>query len=84
MIHVDERDGEADVGGEDGSAPAGQTGEVLEAFGTLSISEHGISRFFGPTGGSEVRLALYAMRFRFLIRFDCAVSFDSTSFRHSP
>ncbi|KAJ3725495.1 fungal-specific transcription factor domain-containing protein, partial [Lentinula raphanica] len=29
------------------------TGEVIDAFGTLSISNHGISRFFGPTGGSE-------------------------------
>ncbi|KAH0836884.1 hypothetical protein J3R83DRAFT_8685 [Lanmaoa asiatica] len=27
--------------------------EVLDAFGTLSITDHGISRFFGPTGGSE-------------------------------
>ena len=41
--------------GEDGGAPPAQTAEVLDAFGTLSISEHGISRFFGPTGGSEVR-----------------------------
>ncbi|KAG7093648.1 hypothetical protein E1B28_007310 [Marasmius oreades] len=28
-------------------------GEVIDTFGTLSISDHGISRFFGPTGGSE-------------------------------
>ncbi|KIK69750.1 hypothetical protein GYMLUDRAFT_521243 [Collybiopsis luxurians FD-317 M1] len=28
-------------------------GDVIDAFGTLSISNHGISRFFGPTGGSE-------------------------------
>ncbi|KAF7303857.1 Zn(2)-C6 fungal-type domain-containing protein [Mycena indigotica] len=28
-------------------------GDVIDAFGTLSISDHGISRFFGPTGGSE-------------------------------
>ncbi|KAF9459093.1 fungal-specific transcription factor domain-containing protein [Collybia nuda] len=27
--------------------------DVIDAFGTLSISDHGISRFFGPTGGSE-------------------------------
>lgn len=32
----------------------GSVADVLPAFGTLSISEHGISRFFGPTGGSEV------------------------------
>ncbi|KAJ7621448.1 fungal-specific transcription factor domain-containing protein [Roridomyces roridus] len=29
------------------------SGDVIDAFGTLSISDHGISRFFGPTGGSE-------------------------------
>ncbi|KAL0575282.1 hypothetical protein V5O48_006683 [Marasmius crinis-equi] len=28
-------------------------GDAIDAFGTLSISDHGISRFFGPTGGSE-------------------------------
>lgn len=31
---------------------------VMDAFGTLSISEHGISRFFGPTGGPEVIITL--------------------------
>lgn len=35
-----------------------QTPDVIDAFGTLSISDHGISRFFGPTGGSEVRYYL--------------------------
>ncbi|KAF8878384.1 fungal-specific transcription factor domain-containing protein [Gymnopilus junonius] len=54
LIHVEERDGEADGEADDGSAPSAPGGEVLEAFGTLSISENGISRFFGPTGGSEV------------------------------
>ncbi|TFY57428.1 hypothetical protein EVG20_g8554 [Dentipellis fragilis] len=34
---------------EEGEGPA----EVVKAFGTMSISEHGVSRFFGPTGGSE-------------------------------
>ncbi|PFH47833.1 hypothetical protein AMATHDRAFT_151154 [Amanita thiersii Skay4041] len=29
--------------------------DVIDAFGTLSISDHGISRFFGPTGGSEAK-----------------------------
>ncbi|KAJ7234763.1 fungal-specific transcription factor domain-containing protein [Mycena haematopus] len=32
---------------------AGANPDVIDAFGTLSISDHGISRFFGPTGGSE-------------------------------
>lgn len=37
-------------------SPAGPSNppEIMDAFGTLSISEHGISRFFGPTGGPEV------------------------------
>ncbi|KAG5635134.1 hypothetical protein H0H81_012333 [Sphagnurus paluster] len=34
-------------------APDGAASDVIDAFGTLSISDHGISRFFGPTGGSE-------------------------------
>ena len=29
------------------------TSNIIDAFGTLSVSEHGISRFFGPTGGTE-------------------------------
>jgi hypothetical protein len=36
------------------TAVAGPSGDVIDAFGTLSISDHGISRFFGPTGGCEV------------------------------
>jgi hypothetical protein len=35
-----------------GSGPS--SSDVIDAFGTLSIADHGISRFFGPTGGSEV------------------------------
>ncbi|KAG6907208.1 hypothetical protein DXG01_009897 [Tephrocybe rancida] len=38
---------EAEKGGKKGA------GDVIDAFGTLSISDHGISRFFGPTGGVE-------------------------------
>ena len=30
--------------------------DVLEAFGTLSVYDHGVSRFFGPSGGTEVRI----------------------------
>lgn len=37
------------------AGPPHPTDAVIDAFGTLSISEHGVSRFFGPTGGSEVR-----------------------------
>ncbi|KAJ7220750.1 fungal-specific transcription factor domain-containing protein [Mycena pura] len=42
--------------GAEGKAPGGGGGgggDVIDAFGTLSISDHGISRFFGPTGGCE-------------------------------
>ena len=28
--------------------------DVIEAFGTLSVFDHGVSRFFGPSGGPEV------------------------------
>ncbi|KAJ7722887.1 fungal-specific transcription factor domain-containing protein [Mycena maculata] len=42
----------------DGRTPTSASGgDVIDAFGTLSISDHGISRFFGPTGGSEVSRA---------------------------
>ncbi|KAF4612588.1 hypothetical protein D9613_012706 [Agrocybe pediades] len=41
------------AGSTGGDGMGQNTKEVLDAFGTLSISEHGISRFFGPTGGSE-------------------------------
>ncbi|EMD39104.1 hypothetical protein CERSUDRAFT_112798 [Gelatoporia subvermispora B] len=30
--------------------------DVLDAFGTLTVSDHGVSRFFGPTGGPEYLL----------------------------
>lgn len=58
LVSTDElRESLGDEGGDfvDDSPPApmGQTGEVIDALGTLSISDHGISRFFGPTGGSE-------------------------------
>ncbi|KAJ7097562.1 fungal-specific transcription factor domain-containing protein [Mycena epipterygia] len=39
--------------GKTAGASAGGGGDVIDAFGTLSISDHGISRFFGPTGGCE-------------------------------
>ncbi|KAJ7699214.1 hypothetical protein B0H17DRAFT_1049209 [Mycena rosella] len=40
--------------GVEGGPPASAGGaDVIDAFGTLSISDHGISRFFGPTGGCE-------------------------------
>jgi hypothetical protein len=53
LMQTDERD-EADTPADESMGQATQTGDGIDAFGTLSISEHGISRFFGPTGGSEV------------------------------
>ncbi|KAJ7677898.1 fungal-specific transcription factor domain-containing protein [Mycena polygramma] len=42
------------AGASEGKAPGSTPNpDVIDAFGTLSISDHGISRFFGPTGGSE-------------------------------
>lgn len=31
----------------------GTSSDIMDAFGTLSMSDYGVSRFFGPTGGSE-------------------------------
>ncbi|KIY61576.1 hypothetical protein CYLTODRAFT_495190 [Cylindrobasidium torrendii FP15055 ss-10] len=44
-----------------GAAPPDPTSQsLIESFGTLSIAEHGISHFFGPTGGSESLLISYS------------------------
>jgi hypothetical protein len=59
--------------GPDGkTAVAGPSGDVIDAFETLSIWDHGISRFFGPTGGCEVcnfflllSLLFLSLRYRF-------------------
>ncbi|KAL6309381.1 fungal-specific transcription factor domain-containing protein [Sparassis latifolia] len=32
--------------------------DAIDAFGTLSVSDHGVSRFFGPTGGAEYLLTV--------------------------
>ncbi|KAJ3515208.1 hypothetical protein NLJ89_g1912 [Agrocybe chaxingu] len=52
LIAAEEQDGTEDAG-EEGLGLAAPNRDALDAFGTLSISDHGISRFFGPTGGSE-------------------------------
>lgn len=36
------------------------TEAVVNAFGTMSIMDHGVSRFFGPTGGPEGLLLVSA------------------------
>lgn len=48
---------EEDPGSRDTSTgPASIEQKIMDGFGTLSISDHGVSRFFGPTGGPEVRV----------------------------
>lgn len=50
---------------EPSSSSAAPDDQVIEAFGTLSMLEHGVSRFFGPTGGTEVsdtRLLFFKQR----------------------
>lgn len=59
-MQTDERD-DADNPADENMGQSNQTADAIDAFGTLSISEHGISRFFGPTGGSEV-ISLYLRR----------------------
>ncbi|KAF9224214.1 hypothetical protein BS17DRAFT_780653 [Gyrodon lividus] len=54
LLGVNQKDDEASSADEPGLS--NHPTELLDAFGTLSITEHGISRFFGPTGGSECLL----------------------------
>ena len=44
---------------DDFDIPEAPSGDVVSAFGMLSMTEQGISRFFGPTGGTEV--CIYAL-----------------------
>jgi len=57
LMRMDEQDGDADTTSDE--AMDKMSGERLDAFGTLLIREHGISRFFGQTGGSEVRFSIF-------------------------
>ncbi|KAG1738523.1 fungal-specific transcription factor domain-containing protein [Suillus lakei] len=54
---VDQKDEYSSIAqpGDNAAGPSNPP-EILDAFGTLSITDHGISRFFGPTGGSECLL----------------------------
>ncbi|KAG1816513.1 uncharacterized protein BJ212DRAFT_1271447 [Suillus subaureus] len=45
----------------DNAAGPSNPPEILDAFGTLSIADHGISRFFGPTGGPEVSVLSFSL-----------------------
>lgn len=40
-----------------------QSVDTIETFGTLRISEHGVSRFFGSAAGSEVRVFCFESTF---------------------
>lgn len=42
--------------------------QMLNAFGTLSIADHGLSRYFGPTGGTE-RLLVVSYRGKYALNF---------------
>lgn len=57
LLGVDHQDDEPFNPPDESGTPS-HPPEVLERFGTLSITDHGISRFFGPTGGSEVSFPL--------------------------
>lgn len=72
LMNTDERE-ESEIPADDTNmGQASQTGDVIDAFGTLSISEHGISRFFGPTGGSEViSFAFICISFRLTPGYPC-------------
>lgn len=61
--------------GPSNSAPEGDTdgpeGDYVEAMGTMSISERGVSRFIGRTGGSEsLFLVCLFVRLCFRGKFD--------------
>ncbi|KAH0586704.1 hypothetical protein H2248_007920 [Termitomyces sp. 'cryptogamus'] len=64
-------------------------GDVIDALGTLSISDHGVSRFFGPTGGIE---SLLIVRFPLsnklilsqILPFDSPTSRRHRITRHQP
>lgn len=53
LLGVDHKDEEPFTSPDESGAP-GHHPDVLDTFGMLSITDHGISRFFGPTGGPEV------------------------------
>lgn len=63
LLAIKDEDVDAELGAEDGETPMNRPPpDPLEYFGTLSIREDGSSRFFGPSGGSEVRLLVYTYR----------------------
>jgi len=53
LLSVNAGQDDDDAGRADEAGPS-HPPEIMDAFGTLSISDHGVARFFGPTGGPEV------------------------------
>ncbi|KAI0311789.1 fungal-specific transcription factor domain-containing protein [Amylostereum chailletii] len=66
---------EAATESDDGEGPT----DALNAFGTMSISDHGVSRFFGPTGGSEGLLLIDSDDFTASPKTDSSRSSNSPS-----
>ena len=60
------------------------TGEVSRALGTLSVSDHGISRFFGSTGGSDLLLVCLSFWGIFGQIFECLFQIDNDDSAGSP
>lgn len=58
LLGVNHKDDDSFISPDESGTLTHHPPEVLDAFGTLSITDHGISRFFGPTGGSEVSFPL--------------------------
>jgi hypothetical protein len=59
LLSVNAMHDDDDIGKVDEAAPS-HPPEIMDAFGTLSISDHGVSRFFGPTGGPEVSISPFS------------------------
>lgn len=60
VLSMNQKDEYGTVTGDHVAAPSNPP-EIQDAFGTLSIADHGISRFFGPTGGSEVSVLSFSL-----------------------
>ena len=80
LLSVNAIQDDEDTGKAEDSGPA-HPPEIMDAFGTLSISDHGVSRFFGPTGGPEVREPFSSFETVLLISsttefIDGSISFD--------
>jgi hypothetical protein len=55
LIQLDAPDGDAGTASDEEMEKMSE--DALDALGTLSMSDFGVSQFFGQTGGSEVRFS---------------------------